>query len=106
MFKQCIVFSKAAMQNVYNVYYFNALSMCIFNSIEKQTDFGFIVDALFGYFAYLHNLYTAVELRTTLIHLFYYNYIRAGQLRPSARCCDTTPESLMGIDSTILTLIV
>ena len=32
--------------------------MCIFNAVKQQSDIGFIADALFGYFAYLHNFYT------------------------------------------------
>ena len=55
------VFHKAAIQNVYNVYYFKTSSLCIFNAIKKQSGIAFIVDALFGNFAYLHNLYIAVR---------------------------------------------
>ena len=41
--------------------------MCIFNAVKGN---GFIVDALFSNFSYLHNLYTVVELYTifVLIH--------------------------------------
>ena len=41
--------------------------MCIFNAVKKQSGIGFIVDALFGYLAYLHCLYTVVELHTNFI---------------------------------------
>ena len=45
--------------------------MCIFNAVKKQSGIGIIADALFGYFAYLHSLYTVVELHTNfvLIHV-------------------------------------
>ena len=45
-------------------------SMCNFNAVKKQSGIGFIVVALFGYFAYLNSLYTVVELHThfVLIH--------------------------------------
>ena len=56
-----LVFHNAAVQNIYNVFYFKTLSMCIFNAVKKQSNIGFIVDALFSYFAYLHNLYTVVD---------------------------------------------
>ena len=36
-----------------------ALSMCICNGDKKQSRIRFKVDALFGNFVYLHNLYTA-----------------------------------------------
>ena len=39
----------------------------IFNAVEKQSGIGFIVDALFGNFAYLHNSYTAVERHTNFV---------------------------------------
>ena len=38
--------------------------MCIFNAVKMQSGIGFLVDALFGNFPYLHNLYTVVELHT------------------------------------------
>ena len=41
--------------------------MLIFNTVKKQLGIGFIVDALFGYFVYLHSLYTVVELHTTFV---------------------------------------
>ena len=34
----------------------------LFNANKKQSGIGFIVDALFGNFTYLHNLYTVVKL--------------------------------------------
>ena len=64
MFEQSIMFHKAAVQNIYSVYYFKTWSMCIFNAVKMQSGIGFIVDALFGYFAYPDNLYTVVELHT------------------------------------------
>ena len=44
--------------------------MCIFNAVKQQSDIGFIADALFDNFAYLHNLYTVVGLHANfaLIH--------------------------------------
>ena len=62
MFEQSIVFPNEAVQNIYNVFYFKTLSMCIFNAVKKQSGIGFIVDALFDYFACVHSLYTVVEL--------------------------------------------
>ena len=41
--------------------------MCIFNSAKNQSGIGFTLDALFGNFAYLHNLYTVVELHTNFV---------------------------------------
>ena len=38
--------------------------MCIFNAVKMQSGTGFIADALFGNFAYLHNLHTVIELHT------------------------------------------
>ena len=52
---------------VYNVFYFKTSSMCIFNAVKKQSGIGFIADALFGYFAYLHSLYTVIELHTNFV---------------------------------------
>ena len=43
--------------------------MCIFNAVKKQSGIGLIVDALFGYFAYLHSLYTVAELHTNFAYL-------------------------------------
>ena len=63
----CIVFQKAAVQNIYNVFYFKTSSMCILNTIKKQSGLRFIVDVLFGYFTYLHSLYTVVELHTNFV---------------------------------------
>ena len=34
--------------------------MCIFYAVKKQSGIEFIVDALFGNFAYLYNLFTVV----------------------------------------------
>ena len=45
--------------------------MCNFNAVKKQLGIVFIVDALFGYFAYLHNLYTVVELHTNFVLLHF-----------------------------------
>ena len=42
-------------------------SMCIFKAVKKQLGIGFIVDALFGYFAHLHHLHTVVELHKNFI---------------------------------------
>ena len=53
MFEQIVVFHKADRHNVYNVYYIKISSMCIFKKIKKQFGIGFIVDALFGNFAYI-----------------------------------------------------
>ena len=61
------MFYTAAVHNIYNVYYFKTPSMCIFNAFKKQSGIGFIVDALFGNFAYPHNLYTVVELHTNFV---------------------------------------
>ena len=58
VFEQSKVFYKAPLQNVYNVNYFKTPSMCIFNTIKNELRIVFMVDALFGNFAYLHNLYT------------------------------------------------
>ena len=38
--------------------------MCIFKVVKMQSGIGFIVDALFGNVAYLHNLYSVLELHT------------------------------------------
>ena len=61
------VYHKATVQNIYNVYYYKTSLMCIFNVVKMLSSIGFIVDALFGNFAYLHNLYTAVELHTNFV---------------------------------------
>ena len=47
--------------------------MCIYNAVKLQLGIGFIVDALFGYFAYLHNLYTVVELHTNFVLIQFEN---------------------------------
>ena len=67
VFEPTIVFLNAPLKNLYNVLYFKTLSVCIFNAVKKQTSIGFIVDALFGNFAYLHSLYTIVELHTNFV---------------------------------------
>ena len=67
MFKQSVLFHKAAVQNIKM---FNILKRLqrVFLTLSKKI--GFIIDALFGNFVYLHNLYTVVELHTNyvLIH--------------------------------------
>ena len=45
--------------------------MCIFNTVEKQSVIGFIVDVLFGNFAYLHKLNKIVELHTNFVLLHF-----------------------------------
>ena len=75
MFEQSIVFHKAAVQNIYKVYYFKTSSMCIFNLVKNQSGIGFIVDALFANFAYLHNLYTVVELQTNFVLIHFESQI-------------------------------
>ena len=44
--------------------------MCISKAVKKQSAIGFVIDALFGNFTYLHNLYNVVELHTNfeLLH--------------------------------------
>ena len=59
--------NNAAVKTIYNVFYFKTSSMCIFNAIKEQSGIGFIIDALFGYFAYLHSLYTVAELHTNFV---------------------------------------
>ena len=39
----------------------------IFNAVGKQSGIGLIVDALFGNFAYLHNLYIVLERFTNFV---------------------------------------
>ena len=58
VFEQSSVLHNAAVQNIYNVFYIKMSSMCIFNAVKKQSGIGFIVDALFDNFTYLHSLYT------------------------------------------------
>ena len=62
MFEQNILFYKAVIQTS---------SMGIFNAIKKQSGIGFIDDALFGNFAYLHNLYTVVELHKNFVVIYF-----------------------------------
>ena len=40
VFEQSIVLHNAAVQIIYNVFYFKTLSMCILNSVKKQVDIG------------------------------------------------------------------
>ena len=56
VFEQSNVFHNAALQNIYNVFYFKTSSMCIFNAVKQQSGIGLIVDALFDNFVYLHSL--------------------------------------------------
>ena len=51
VFEQSIMFHKAAVQNIYNVYY-TKRCQCVFSGIW------FIVDAMSGNFVLLHTLYT------------------------------------------------
>ena len=67
VFDLSLVFYKAAVQNICNVYYFKTLPMSIFNLVEKQSGIGFRADALFGNLAYLNNLYTVAELHTNFV---------------------------------------
>ena len=50
VFEQSILFHNAAVQNIYNVFYFKMWSTYVFNTVNKQSDNGFIVDALLGNF--------------------------------------------------------
>ena len=67
VFEQSIVFHNSAVQNIYNVFYFKTSLICIFKALKIQSVIGFIVDALSGYFSYLHSLYTVVELHTNFV---------------------------------------
>ena len=67
VFEQSIVFHNAAVQNIYNVFYFKTPSMYTFNAVKKQSGIVFIVDALFDNFTCLHSLYTVVELHTNFV---------------------------------------
>ena len=53
VFEQSIVFLNAAVQTMYNVFYFKTLSMCICKAVKKQLGIGFMVDTLFDNFTYL-----------------------------------------------------
>ena len=66
MFEQSILFHNAA-EKKNNVFYFKTSSLCIFNTVKNQSGIGFTVDALLGYFAYLHSLYAVVELQTNFV---------------------------------------
>ena len=95
MFEQSIVFHNAAAQNLNNVFYFKILAMCIFNAVKMQSGIGFIVDALFDYFAHLHSLYTVVELLTN-----YDTFWKAAVLKHpkfTDRMFSTSRRSLLGI---------
>ena len=72
MFEQSIV----CHNNIYNVLSFKMLAMCIFNAVKKQSGIGFIVDALFDYFVYLHSLYTVVELHTNFVMIHFGRQIK------------------------------
>ena len=54
-------------QNIYNVFYFKMSSMYNLNAVRNQSGIGCIVDALFGYCAYLHSLYTVVQLHINFV---------------------------------------
>ena len=41
--------------------------MCILNAVKMQSGIEFTIDALFGNFAYLYNLYTVVKLHTDFV---------------------------------------
>ena len=71
MLEQCIVYHDAAVQNIYNVFYFKTSSICIFNAVKRQSGIRFIVDALFGYFAYLHSLYESRTAYKLCIDIFW-----------------------------------
>ena len=45
--------------------------MCILNPVKMQSGIGFIFDALFGYFAYRHTLYTVIQLHTNLVEIHF-----------------------------------
>ena len=67
VFKQSIVFHNAAVQNIYNVFYFKTSSKCIFKAVKEESGSAFIVDALFDNFAYLQSSYTVIELHTNFV---------------------------------------
>ena len=75
------MFHNAAVQNIYNVFYFKTLSMCVFNAAKKQSGIAFIVDALFGYFTYLHSLYTAIELHINFVLIHFGRHFGRGILK-------------------------
>ena len=52
--------------------------MLFFNSVQKQSGIGFIVDALFGNFPNLLNLYTAVELHTNIVLIHFESQLMCG----------------------------
>ena len=61
----CIIMSLYKIYAI--VFYFRTLSKCIFNALKKQSGIELLVDTLFGYFEYLHSLYTRVELHTNFV---------------------------------------
>ena len=61
------MFHNVAVQNIYNVFYIKTSLICFSNAIKKQSGIGFIVDALFDNFTYLHNLYMVIELHTNFV---------------------------------------
>ena len=71
VFEKSIVFHNVTVQNIYKIFYFKTSTMCIFNAVKKQSGIGFIVDALFDYFACLHNSYTVVELHSNFVLLHF-----------------------------------
>ena len=54
---------------IYTMYSILKPRQCVFlkQSKKKKSGIGLIVDALFDYFAYLHSLYTVVELHTNIV---------------------------------------
>ena len=42
-----------------------------FNAVKNQSGIGFIVDALFGSFVYLHNLHTVIEPHTNFVEIHF-----------------------------------
>ena len=69
----CIMFEQSIVYKIYTMYTISKRCQCVFltpKSVKMQSGIGLIVYALFGNFAYLHNLYTVVELHKhfVLIH--------------------------------------
>ena len=52
----------------------------IFKAVKKQSSTRFIVDALFDNFAYLHSLYTVVELHTNFVLIHFGRQLMLWQL--------------------------
>ena len=63
VFEQSIMFHKAPIQNIYNVYYFKTSWMCIFDAIIKQSGIEFIVDAM------------SVNLHMYIIYILHTNFV-------------------------------